>query len=501
MKKIILELLIKNFDSIKESWVSALLKIFEGKLSRYQISLFVQNTLEAIIQIIERTDYSSVDVYLIDLYNLFENADLNLLEVSELFNMGRLPILHYIDKDKDSGYDPAILAEFVEEIIEQLFARYSMLRQETQMKEISLDRDRLALKFEINQQYLKNILHTSDSAIMLIDNDEKYIAWNKGAEIIFGYKESEVLGQPSTLLLPKEEKYFKELEFIKEEVKRTGYAKIQETERLTKLGKIVSVELNVTLLPSNDGQYTGRSVIIKDFTEVKRLQQQIDQSEKLAVIGQLAAGVAHEIGNPLAAISSIVQILQRRSADSLFAEQLVNIKLNIDRISKIVRELVDFSRPPGHEKQFIQINDVVKTALGIVKYDKRVKNVKFETQLDPDLPGIYIVPDQLLQVFINILFNALDAINGEGEIEVISKHDKTSVFVEICDNGCGMDKETLGKIFDPFFTTKEVGKGTGLGLSVSYGIMKKFKGDILVTSEVGKGSCFTLKIPIYQGNE
>lgn len=501
MKKIILELLIKNFDSIKESWVSALLKIFEGKLSRYQISLFVQNTLEAIIQIIERTDYSSVDVYLIDLYNLFENADLNLLEVSELFNMGRLPILHYIDKDKDSGYDPAILAEFVEEIIEQLFARYSMLRQETQMKEISLDRDRLALKFEINQQYLKNILHTSDSAIMLIDNDEKYIAWNKGAEIIFGYKESEVLGQPSTLLLPKEERYFKELEFIKEEVKRTGYAKIQETERLTKLGKIVSVELNVTLLPSNDGQYTGRSVIIKDFTEVKRLQQQIDQSEKLAVIGQLAAGVAHEIGNPLAAISSIVQILQRRSADSLFAEQLVNIKLNIDRISKIVRELVDFSRPPGHEKQFIQINDVVKTALGIVKYDKRVKNVKFETQLDPDLPGIYIVPDQLLQVFINILFNALDAINGEGEIEVFSKHDKTSVFVEICDNGCGMDKETLGKIFDPFFTTKEVGKGTGLGLSVSYGIMKKFKGDILVTSEVGEGSCFTLKIPIYQGNE
>ncbi|MGE5683450.1 MAG: two-component system sensor histidine kinase NtrB [Bacillota bacterium] len=501
MKKIILELLKKNFDFIKESWITALLKIFEDKLSHSQISLFVQNTLEAIIEIIERTDYSSVDNYLIDLYNLFENADLNLLEVSELFNSGRLPILHYIDREKNSGYDPAILAEFAEEIIEQLFARYSMLHQETQMKEISLDRDRLALKLETNQQYLKNILHTSDSAIMLIDNNEKYIAWNKGAEIIFGYKESEVIGQPSSLLLPKDDRYFRELEYIKEEVKRNGFVKIQETERLTKLGKIVSVELNVTLLPSNNGEYSGRSVIIKDFTEVKKLQQQIDQSEKLAVIGQLAAGVAHEIGNPLTSISSIVQILQRRSTDSLFTEQLANIKLNIDRITKIVRELVDFSRPPGHEKQFIQINDVIKTALGIVKYDKRVKNVKFDTKLDSNLPGIYIVPDQLLQVFINILFNALDAINGVGEIDVVSKFDKQFVFIEIRDNGCGMDKETIGKIFDPFFTTKEVGKGTGLGLSVSYGIMRKFKSDILVSSEVNKGSCFTLKIPIFQEKE
>ncbi|MGE5401874.1 MAG: ATP-binding protein [Ignavibacteriales bacterium] len=500
MKKIILELLNKNFEFIRDNWVSVLIKLFEGKLTEAQISSFVQSTLEAIREILDHADYSLADDYLVRMVKLFENSRLNLLEVSQLFNNGRVSILHYIDKDKNSGYDPIIIVEFIDEIIERLYARYSMLHQEAQMKELSLDRDKLAMKLEIDQQYLNNILHTSDSAIMVIDQNEKFIAWNKAAEIIFGYNEEEVIGQPSSLLLPKNKRFFEELEYIRSEVRKNGFVKIKETERMTKQGRIVSVELNVTLLPSKDGEYIGRSVIIKDYTEVKKLQQQIDQSEKLAVIGQLAAGVAHEIGNPLTSISAIVQILQRRSTDSLFSEQLATIKLNIDRISKIVRELVDFSRPPSHERLLIQITDVIRTALGIVKYDKRVKKVQFITHLDTSLPVISIVPDQILQVLINILFNALDAINGEGNIEVFSSHDKEHVYIEIRDNGCGMDKDTVSKIFDPFFTTKEVGKGTGLGLSVSYGIMRKFKGDILVESQPKKGSSFTLKLPINQSN-
>jgi signal transduction histidine kinase len=254
--------------------------------------------------------------------------------------------------------------------------------------------------------------------------------------------------------------------------------------------------LNVTKLPGSNGDSAGRTVIIRDFTEVKKLQQQVDQSEKLAVIGQLAAGVAHEIGNPLTSISAIVQILQRKAPDDFFSEQLSTIKENIDRISKIVRELVDFSRPPSHEKTIIQITDIIKTAIGIVKYDKRVKKVDFNVKLDNDAPLILLVPDQLLQVFVNILINALDAIEGNGEIKVETSHDDENVYVIIEDNGCGIDEITLNKIFDPFFTTKAVGKGTGLGLSVSYGIIKKFHGDIFVESEINKGTKFTIKIPI-----
>jgi len=333
---------------------------------------------------------------------------------------------------------------------------------------------------------------------MVIDKNEIFISWNKGAEKIFGYTEQEVLGKPSSLLLPEDEKYKKELTYIQEEVKKSGFIKLTETERITKDGRFVSVTLNVFPLPSGNGEYTGRSVIIKDFTEVKKLQQQVDQSEKLAVIGQLAAGVAHEIGNPLASISSLVQILQRRTKEDFTREQLSTIKENIDRISKIVRELVDFSRPPSHEKMVIQIIDVIKTALGIVKYDKRVKEVKFETELDPSLPLLNVVPDQILQVFVNILLNALDAVDGTGNIKVLSYTKNDHVIIEISDNGCGMSNETMGNIFDPFFTTKDVGKGTGLGLSVSYGIVKKFKGDIVVSSKPGEGSTFTVKLPILE---
>jgi signal transduction histidine kinase len=226
------------------------------------------------------------------------------------------------------------------------------------------------------------------------------------------------------------------------------------------------------------------------------LQAQIDQSEKLAVIGQLAAGVAHEIGNPLASISSLVQILQRKTQDTFFSEQLSNIKENIDRISKIVRELVDFSRPPSYEKASQDVTDIIKTAIGIVKYDKRVRKVKFETELQSSLPKTNVAADQLLQVFVNILINSLDAIEGNGIIHVKSGHDKKNIYIEIIDNGCGMDESTLKQIFDPFFTTKDVGKGTGLGLSVSYGIIKQFNGEITADSKLNEGSTFRIVLPL-----
>ena len=295
--------------------------------------------------------------------------------------------------------------------------------------------------------------------------------------------------------MPNADKYFQELNFIIDNVKQSSEVLIVDTERCTKDSRIIPVQLSVARLPSQNGEYSGRTVIIKDVSIVKQLQQQIDQSEKLAVIGQLAAGIAHEIGNPLASISSLVQLIQRKNKDENLGEQLVLIKENIDRISKIVRELVDFSRPPSYEKITIQITDIVKTAVGIVKYDKRVKKVNFETEFDPNIPFVKVVPDQVLQVFVNILINALDAIDGTGSVFVKTYHNDENIFISITDNGCGMDSETALKIFDPFFTTKNVGKGTGLGLSVSYSIIKKLNGEILVESEVSKGSTFFIRIP------
>ena len=496
MKKIILKLLDDYYDLILANWSEKIDSNFGDRLSIAQIKTFVEASLKTLTQVVETSKYLSADQYLIDSYLLFSKSNLNLLEVSQVYSLGRFALLHNIDKSSDFEYDPIIIIGFIDEIIEQVFARYSLLYQSAQTKELVQDRNRLARKLEMNQRYLKTILHKSDTAIAVIDKNEKFVSWNKGAEKIFGYTEEEVIGQTSTFLLPRTEKYMEELDYIKREVSLTGDVKILETERITKFGKPIPVQLTVAQLPSNDGQSDGRTVIIHDRSQVKQLQQQIDQSEKLAVIGQLAAGVAHEIGNPLASISSLVQLMQRKNEDENLGNQLKTIRENIDRISKIVRELVDFSRPPGEDKELLPITDVLKTSVGIVKYDKRVKNVEFVTNLDSDLPLINVVPDQLLQVFVNILINSLDAIAGEGKIEVKSYLDNNSVCIDIKDNGCGMEHEIVNKIFDPFFTTKDVGKGTGLGLSVSYGIIKKLNGNITVKSKVDEGSVFTIKLPI-----
>jgi len=496
MKKLLLELLKQHFYLIIQVWSDKINQGYQSKLNSAQTTTFVENTLNTIMEIIETADYSVADQYLIDIYSLFTKNDLNLLEISNLFSQGRFSIINIIENDKSYDFDAIILLRFLDEVIEQLYARFGMLYQETKLKEMKTDRDRIESKLLVSQQYLKNILSTSDSAIMEVDEKEKFISWNKGAEKIFGYKEEEVIGKHSGLLLPDGEKYSGELYNIIESVKSVGSLSLNETERKTKDGRLISVNLTVTKLPSNDGEYVGRSIIIKDHSEVKKLQQQVDQSEKLAVIGKLAAGVAHEIGNPLASISSLVQILQRKSNEEFTREQLSTIKENIDRISRIVRELVDFSRPPSHELQLTKIMDVVKTALGIVKYDKRVKKVQFINDFYPELPQINIVPDQLLQVLVNILLNALDAIEGNGTIRVSTNVVQDYIIIEINDDGCGMDESVIRNIFDPFFTTKEVGKGTGLGLSVSYGIVKKFRGDIQVESVPGKGSTFFVKLPV-----
>ncbi|KAF0151230.1 MAG: histidine kinase [Ignavibacteria bacterium] len=496
MKKLLIELLKKYYSQISEKWIDILLQIYKDKLTEPQIQSFVYSSLNTFIDVIKKTDYKEADQFLISSYNLFSATNLNLLEISQIFSQGRFAVLNAIETEASAETDPVILLGFLDDLIEQIYARYGMLHQETKMKEIELDRDRLASKLEFDQQYLKSILVSADQAIMVVDENERFIAWNKGAEKIFGYKEEEIIGKPSSILFPAGDKYVKERDRIIEDARIIGHTSIVETERIKKNGEFITVRLSVSRLPSTNGEYVGRSIIIKDHTEYKRLQAQIDQSEKLAVIGQLAAGVAHEIGNPLTSISALVQILQRRSQDTFMSEQLVNIKENIDRITRIVRELVDFSRLPSYETSVQDITDIIKTALGIVKYDKRVRKVKFCTELKDFLPSIIVAADQILQVLINILINALDATEGNGTIIVKSYYDKANIYIDITDDGCGMDSPTIEKIFDPFFTTKEVGKGTGLGLSVSYGIIKRFNGEIKVSSKIKEGSTFTVSLPI-----
>jgi signal transduction histidine kinase len=237
--------------------------------------------------------------------------------------------------------------------------------------------------------------------------------------------------------------------------------------------------------------------IQKRTGELQEAQAQISHQEKMASLGMMAAGIAHEIGNPLTSISSMAQVIKRKNENHNINEYVINILKNIERISRIVRELVDFSRPSSYEEAPCNINEIIKSAVGIIKYDRRSKNLTYSLTLEPELPKTIIVSDHLLQVFLNILINAVDASEGYGdEIKVNSFIKNGHIHIEISDKGYGIPAEIQKKIFEPFYTTKEVGKGTGLGLTVSYGFIQKLKGEIKVKSEEGKGSKFTVIIPV-----
>jgi signal transduction histidine kinase len=219
-------------------------------------------------------------------------------------------------------------------------------------------------------------------------------------------------------------------------------------------------------------------------------------------IGTLAAGIAHEVGNPLASISALVQVAQRSTEDVFIKEKLNLVKSQVTRISKIIRDLVDFSRPSNFELQRVNINECLKEAVEITKVGTKAKTIDFNVKLSDDIPNLPLVADQLEQVFVNILLNAVDAINEitdekkEKRISIESALSKDEAIFTFTDTGSGISEENLTKIFEPFFTTKSQGRGTGLGLWVSYGIIKSFQGKLEVQSNSGLGTTFTIKLPV-----
>lgn len=273
--------------------------------------------------------------------------------------------------------------------------------------------------------------------------------------------------------------------------------------------------------------------------KLKQAQEELLRTEKLASIGRFAAGVAHEVGNPLGAILGYTSILQRDGVNQEEAKDyLKRIEKEIERINRIVRELLDFARPSKMEIKDVDINQVLKNVLSLLSYQKNFKNVESVIEFEPNLPMLKGDENQLSQVFINIILNALDAMPNGGKLNIkteviivgstflnnipprrkndpedadfslMRKPDPLAAFftkfkkgdrlvkVKISDTGIGIKKEDLKKIFDPFFTTKSPDKGTGLGLSISLRIVESMGGEIRVESEEGRGTSFEIYLPI-----
>ncbi len=242
--------------------------------------------------------------------------------------------------------------------------------------------------------------------------------------------------------------------------------------------------------------------VAKKTEEIKKGQEQLVHTEKLASLGRMAAGVAHELNSPLTGIVTFAHLMLKRlpPENKMDREDLEVIIEQAERCSKIIKGLLGFSRALPSEKTDVNINNVISHTVGIVRNQAKFHNVKIKTELTPNLPDIRGDASQLEQVFMNLLINAADAMNDRGSITIATRITNVDgndyVEIEFTDTGPGIPEEYMDRLFEPFFTTKPPGKGTGLGLSVSHGIVKKHGGHIRVKSTPGKGTTFLIRLPV-----
>lgn len=353
---------------------------------------------------------------------------------------------------------------------------------------------------EIELQRFFNIVESSLNPILITDINGKMIYVNPAFVKVSGFKKEELIGKnPRIFGSGKLNRKFWDKMW---QTISSGKVWFGEIEDRKKNGEPFYTQLLISPIFDKDEKITGYFGIHRDLSEKRTLEKQLIHTQKMESIGTLAAGVAHEVGNPLASISALVQVAERSTDDAFIKEKLELVKSQVTRISKIIRDLVDFSRPSNFELQRVNINECLKEAVEITKVGTKAKTIEFDVKLSDDIPNLPLVADQLEQVFVNILLNAVDAINEvkdekkEKRISIESALSEDEVVIAFTDTGSGISEANLNKIFEPFFTTKSQGKGTGLGLWVSYGIIKSFQGNIEVQSNKEVGTKFTIKLPV-----
>jgi PAS domain S-box-containing protein len=362
------------------------------------------------------------------------------------------------------------------------------------------------------QQYL----NIAGAIIIAIDEKGIVTLINKKGCDVLGYKEEEIIGKNwFDLCVPEKVREKRKETFRKVMAGEEREAEDYEYTVLTKSGEEKIIAWHNSTLTDEKDFVIGTLSSGEDIT--KRLETEVEliRSEKLASLGQLAASVAHEVNNPLAGIMVYTTLLLKKYQEKKLQteeteNQLLKMKKELERTSRIIRNLLDFSRQSDADMRPIEINKVVEAALLLVRHQISLENIKLELKLDKELPLVLAAFDQIQQVLINIILNATQAMPEGGKLSIttsaakgvkINESLKNTVRIGITDTGVGIPKENLGKLFTPFFTTKEKGKGVGLGLPVVHGIIERHKGKIEVASELNKGTTFTIYLEVMDGKK
>jgi two-component system NtrC family sensor kinase len=370
------------------------------------------------------------------------------------------------------------------------------------------ERKRIENELRETNEFFMNLIESSVDGIIAADMKGNIFIFNKGAEALTGYTAEEVIGKIHiTRIYP--EGVAKEIMNKLRSPEYGGVGKFIPTQLnvVNKAGEEIPIQLSATLIYdgankeiASAGIFTDLRARIKIERKLQETHLQLVSSEKMASLGKLAAGIAHEINNPLGGILIYASLMAEDlpGADAKRGD-LARIVQEASRCKDIVKSLLEFARQTEPKMEPTDINRAITDGLFFLENQALFHNIKIIKNLDPFLPFIRGNASQLKQVLINIIVNAAEAMHGSGTLTISSypSSDRKWVFLEFADTGEGISEMNLTRIFDPFFTTKAVGKGTGLGLSTSYGIVESHGGKIRVKSKVGEGTTFTIELPTY----
>ncbi|HHT9125274.1 MAG TPA: PAS domain S-box protein [Candidatus Brocadiia bacterium] len=355
---------------------------------------------------------------------------------------------------------------------------------------------RLREKVRRTERHLASVVESANDIVVSMDPYGLIMTWNNAAERISGFIESNLLGNHLATICPDDQQV--ELRSVLHDLAKGRTVKNVEINLMTKGFKYIPISWSFSLMRDDENQIVGIVGVGRDLTERRALEAQLVQSAKLASLGVLAGGIAHEIRNPLGVSSAAAQLMLEYPDDAkLRCECSEKIYSGIQQASRIIEGLLRFARPSEGRFELTKINTIVEEALVLIARQMSLQQIKIRKCLAPNLPQVLVDKKLLEQVFLNLILNAANAIPQGGDLTIFTRSNYTdSIKIIFKDTGCGIPEENLDKIFDPFFTTMPVGMGTGLGLSISYGIIKQHNGFIDVESIVGKGSTFTITLPI-----
>ena len=394
-----------------------------------------------------------------------------------------------------SSEDMALLAAVAGQVATAL--ENGRLYGQLQQKAGELDRMR---------QFSENIIESLSDGLVVLDLDDRVVLWNAGLERLYGVQRLRAVGQPLDTLFDAE--FAERLRAARTDapsgaalyrvplLSRHGADSGTDADEAARARLLVNAAIAPLLTPG--GETNGTMVIIENITARVQLEEQLQISEKMASVGMLAAGVAHEVNTPLTGISSFTQmLLEGADPDDPKTRLLEKIERQTFRAAKIVNGLLNLARPGRPDTAGpLDVNVVINDVLSLVEHQLQSGNVKVRRELSTPPPVIQGVEFKVQQVFLNLFLNARDAMPTGGWLIVTSRSENGSAVVEVSDTGSGIATEHLSRIYDPFFTTKAVGQGTGLGLSVTYGVVQEHLGTIECESHPGQGTRFTLTLPV-----